>query len=700
MALGHSPQIVTNGLIFYVDPSNSRSYSGFGNTIYNMVNSSIGGTFVGYTSNPIDNTFTRSIIFDGVNDFLNIPSSNLQFGTSDFTIQFWFKVPTILNDGKTIFSDGWGLTNGGFLFYTYKVGSDERFLYYSTSTNGTWDIASERVILQSPKYNTWYNVAVSRIGNNFTLYLDGRAVNTFSSTLSLRNTGYPYTFGADSSGARACNALLGLLAIYKNKGLTATEILQNYNATKKKFNPDENIITDGLILNIDPAKSNSYPGTGNTIYDLSVSGINGTLINSPSFSALNGGQINMPGSSKYIDLGQNFNFTSENFSISQWIYLDSFDTINNAGQGPIPFFKGDFQHMGYYSQILSDGSMVLFTNQGGATQFSVTSAGILTTSAWYNLSCVRNGSSIRIYVNGIDKTSTVGTHINPSGSNQTFKINYYKSDYLISGQMRISQFLIYNRALSAQEILQNYNATKNRFVNALPPVRNNLILELDATSVSSYPGTGTSWYDTSGFSNNANFINGPTFSSTGTSSSIAFDGTNDYVDMNYPRQINTGSPITLALWAKWITTGSTTATIQTLVDNNYQTAYIDGPGSIGFFIQDRPDLGGILEWGAKPGIGITRCTSTFVVGDGKWHYITATNDGANSILYIDGAQSGLARTAAGIGDSQPFINLGRWRFTQTRYLNGNIADFRIYNRALSAYEVKQNFDYYRARYGV
>ena len=266
--------------------------------------------------------------------------------------------------------------------------------------------------------------------------------------------------------------------------------------------------------------------------------------------------------------------------------------------------------------------------------------------------------------------------------------------------MRISQFLIYNRALTQQEVQQNYNATKNRFLNALPPVRNNLILELDATSVSSYPGTGTSWYDTSGFSNNANLINGPTFSSTGTSSSIAFDGTNDYVDMNYPSQINTGSPITLALWAKWITTGTTTATIQTLVDNNYQTAYVDGPGSIGFFIQDRPDLGGVLEWGAKPGIGITRCTSTFVVGDGKWHYITATNDGATSRLYVDGIQSGLARTAAGIGDSQPFINLGRWRFTQTRYLNGNIADFRIYNRALSDYEVKQNFDYYRTRYGI
>ncbi len=309
---------------------------------------------------------------------------------------------------------------------------------------------------------------------------------------------------------------------------------------------------------------------------------------------------------------------------------------------------------------------------------------------------MRNGSSVRLYLNGIDVTSVAGTHINPTSSNQSFKINFYKGDYLISGQMRISQFLIYNRALSAQEVLQNYNATKNRFINALPPVRSGLFLEYDATIVASYPGTGTTWFDISGNRLNGTLTNGPVFSSTGSSSSIAFDGTNDFIDIVYPRQINTGSPITLSLWAKWITTGTTTATIQTLVDNNYQTS----PGSIGFFIQDRPDLGGVLEWGAQPGAGITRCTSTFVVGDGKWHHITATNDGSTSILYIDGAQSGLARTAAGIGSSQPFINLGRWRFTQSRYLNGNIADFRIFNRALSAYEVKQNFDFYRTRYGI
>ena len=131
---------------------------------------------------------------------------------------------------------------------------------------------------------------------------------------------------------------------------------------------------------------------------------------------------------------------------------------------------------------------------------------------------------------------------------------------------------------------------------------------------------------------------------------FVFDGTNDYINFPYLPTLYTGSPITVTLWAKWTTTGTTTATIQSLLDNNYQTAYLGGPGTIGFVIQDRPDLGKVLEWGASPGTGITRCTSTFQVGDGTWRHITGTNDGATSILYIDGVQSGLARTAAGIGD--------------------------------------------------
>jgi hypothetical protein len=93
-------------------------------------------------------------------------------------------------------------------------------------------------------------------------------------------------------------------------------------------------------------------------------------------------------------------------------------------------------------------------------QSSGIASSLISTGTWYHISDVRNGSSVRIYINGIDRT-IAGTHLNPSFSTKNFHIAAYKT--LIFSNIRISNFANYNRALSAQEIKQNYNATKKRY---------------------------------------------------------------------------------------------------------------------------------------------------------------------------------------------------------------------------------------------
>jgi hypothetical protein len=223
-------------------------------------------------------------------------------------------------------------------------------------------------------------------------------------------------------------------------------------------------------------------------------------------------------------------------------------------------------------------------------------------------------------------------------------------------------------------------------------VMNGLIFYLDAANPRCYSGSGITVNNIVGGTGGT--LDGTTFSSAN-SGIFTFDGVNDFINVPYPSGLSTGSPITLCLWAKWTTVGTDTSTIQVLVDNNYQT----NPFSIGFEIQDRPDLGKVLEWGASPQASITRCTSDFQVGDGTWRHITGTNDGSISILYIDGVQSGLARTADGIGAAQANINIGRWDFSNNRYFNGSMSGLMIYNRGLSAAEVKQNYHATKKRYG-
>jgi hypothetical protein len=225
-----------------------------------------------------------------------------------------------------------------------------------------------------------------------------------------------------------------------------------------------------------------------------------------------------------------------------------------------------------------------------------------------------------------------------------------------------------------------------------PDISNNgLVLALDAANLRSYPGTGTTWTDLSGNGNTGTLTNGPTYSSAN-GGAIVFDGVDDYVISTRPSSIVTGGQITISLWAKWISTGTTTGSIKVLLDNNHSNSPIRG-----FVIQDRPDLGKFLTFSVIP--NQSGVVSTFIVGDGSWHHITGTNDGTTSKLYIDGVFNAQSTESGGVATVQPNITLGNWQ-GGGRFLNGSISNSTVYNRALTAAEVQQNFNALRGRFGI
>ena len=215
-----------------------------------------------------------------------------------------------------------------------------------------------------------------------------------------------------------------------------------------------------------------------------------------------------------------------------------------------------------------------------------------------------------------------------------------------------------------------------------------LVLHIDSSNTKSYSGSGITIYNmvTGGIA--GTLVNGPV-SDVAYKKTFILDGTNDNIQMQLPSGIVTGSQISISLWAKWKSTGTTTATIQTLVDNQYQVA-----DNIGFFIQDRPDLGSVLEWTTQPNNAINRRVySTQIVGDGSWHHIVGTNDGTYSRLYVDGYETGTAKTSAGIATTQDILCIGNWAYVYSspRYLNGSVSNFKVYNRALSSTEILNDY---------
>jgi len=221
------------------------------------------------------------------------------------------------------------------------------------------------------------------------------------------------------------------------------------------------LITNGLVLHLDAGNYVSYPATGANWNDLADNRIVGALSGAYSFSLGGGGAIDFGYPSGRANLGNVLGFTSEKFSFRTFFYLTS-EVSENSGQGPVLFFKGPYTTNGYYCQLskTSPSSVGFYTNQGGAVQ-ATTSNSLVIVGAWNDICIVRNGSSVRTYINGIDQTSSAATHSNPAASSNNFLINSYFSDF--SGDVTFSIFSAYDRDLTPPEVAQNFNAVRARF---------------------------------------------------------------------------------------------------------------------------------------------------------------------------------------------------------------------------------------------
>jgi hypothetical protein len=229
----------------------------------------------------------------------------------------------------------------------------------------------------------------------------------------------------------------------------------------------EGIVTDGLILNVDAGFTPSYPRSGTTWTDLSLSGNNGTLINSPTFSTDGGGCIVFDGidDRATFPTSSDFAFGSGNLSIEVWYKrinrFDPYPRICQFGTGwnnnqCWAFLDG---HQVWGSTKFS----VHIFAQNGNTSNLLTSNTTVSSDTWYYLVLTRNSSLWTLYVNSsVDKTATWAGQPD-NGISNIFQIAgaaYNDDDFSNS---KITNLRLYKRALTSDEILQNYNTQKGRF---------------------------------------------------------------------------------------------------------------------------------------------------------------------------------------------------------------------------------------------
>jgi hypothetical protein len=218
------------------------------------------------------------------------------------------------------------------------------------------------------------------------------------------------------------------------------------------FSRGPKIVTDGLVLALDAGSKKSYPDSGTTWYDLSGNGNNGTLTNGPTFGVDSGGVISFDGSNDRVEC-PNVNPTSLTLEFwFKWTNLnDAWLISNQTGYGN--------NNNGYLFRIDSP-SYSCYFRAGYDTGYAQCASSI-TLNEWYHFTSTVNTSATKMYRNGILVSTASGVTIDYTdvtgltiGSDRAGVVR-------TAGDM--SNIRIYNKALTAQEVLQNYNATKSRF---------------------------------------------------------------------------------------------------------------------------------------------------------------------------------------------------------------------------------------------
>jgi len=216
-------------------------------------------------------------------------------------------------------------------------------------------------------------------------------------------------------------------------------------------------------------------------------------------------------------------------------------------------------------------------------------------------------------------------------------------------------------------------------------VMNGLVLCLDAGNTKSYPGSGTTWTDLSGRGNTGTLTNGPTFSSAN-GGSFVFDGTDDYASISGSITV---SEVTFSVWLKRNGTQvDFTGILNSRGTDASGMSFAYNYGTLGYIWNDSNQA--------------YYFDSQLTPPDGAWCMCVVTVTPTEAKFYL-GQSSGITtatNTMAHASTTLDALKLAVDDVGLSRNFNGSIAQASLYNRALTAAEISQNFNATRSRYGI
>jgi len=626
-----------------------------------------------FSGNGIDGTFTnspvwsagkrgKSLYFNGSNTSVTTPDNNVLDITTNITLSVWYKEDVGAGSNRWLIDKG-------------NVNSS-----YAMFLEGGLKMRLEKPGMQDctvtePSEGVWHHAVSTYDGSNMRVYVDGVLANTCVATGAISTTAVGVRIGSFESNGYAFKGFIDDARIY-NRVLSETEIAALYRSGEVVR---KNVSANGLV-----GHWTLDEGTSTIAHDFSGNSSNnfGTLSN----FAFSGATSNWSTSGKR---GGSVDFDGTNDQI--------------YGSIPAATFSGDFTIAAWFNHRALTQWGAIFSNSVGTsetaimtmrdltTQMGIMRVGVVDSGVFVDLGAdhygkwiygviTRQGSNLAVYAykDGqlISSTGTLSWTLN---TDNEFYIgrHYAGGAHIFNG--KIDDVRVYNRALSTSEISTLYSQgalTINHSQNA--KLTSGLIglwsfngVDMNWTSASA----GTA-YDRSGNNNHGTFMSMSQSTSVApgvSGQAVSFNGSSSHIEVPNSSSLNPAN-LTVSTWAK-----SNTATWN---DNGFLVSKRDmfvmhpssGATGVSFYINN----GGWVAASCTPVNALT-----------VWNMYTMTWDGTNLRCYINGVAGSVTAPGGSINTADTgVLTIGKDDGI-ARYFNGLMDETRMYNRALTAAEVKQ-----------
>ncbi len=584
----------------------------------------------------------QALSFDGVNDYVD--TADIAF-TGPFTFSTWFYTTSNSQTGMIFGEDGSNSGGGA------KLGIVSGNLFVRVMDAGSSDTT-----VTAPAVNQWHHATLVRDGSNkVDLYIDGVFTKRLFADAVQAET---FTWDVIGSAADLSQNFSGKLDEIRayNRALTAAEIKGLYDISKPDATNSASSQAQGTGR-LDSGLIGYWAldeNTGTSATDTSTNGNNGTLTGGPTWTT---GQI---GSAVDFD-GVDDNIATPsvrgvvNATTSVWIRPDSVTGTHTV-----------IRHDNNFGIDLANDEIRWYWEGGSA--YHDTTAANLSTGQWYHIvgTYFSGGSSnnVQVYVNGVAQTLSNDDETNtPSASSGVVASSWLGSYY--DGQL--DEVRIYDRTLSPDEVWQLYRLGT--------PTGTETSLK-GYWSFNGQDMSGTMAYDRSGSGNNGTLTNSPAITEGKLGQGLSFDGTNKFVNAGDPTN-GSLDPANITISA-WVWRNGSQSSYARIVDKMATGGYQL------YAYSTNNTLGGYMTNGVTPSGDIN---SGWAIPNQQWAHVALTYDGTNMLFYGDGVLVKTQAYGSGLANTTDTFSIGN-NGSGTGNWNGSIDEVRVYDRALSASEIK------------